>query len=239
MVSRLIIGLTALILVATSAVAEEQKMWSVDSSAAFYSDYMFRGFRLYDGLSLQPSVTGNLKSDYGTLSANLWMHVSGDSGSDKSKFTELDETIRYTYSIDPVTFTLGNVWYTYPDKDDDIKDSAEVFASAALALPLNPVFSVYHDYDLYDAQYYELGLSHTFSELLGNGATLSPFVAFGFGSNAEKVYKDDGLEQVTFGSTMTIPVGALSVVPSVNYTAKVDDATVNQLWLGTSLNYSF
>ena len=223
------------------AIAEETKAWSVDTSAAFYSEYMFRGFKLSDHTSIQPSITGNYETDLGTFSGNLWMHIPAESGSADTKFTELDETIKYSYAFDDVTVAAGHVWYTYPDSDDDIASTAEFFASLAVNSPLlNPVLSVYHDYQEFDTQYYELGLSHNFEECFeGSAATVAPFVAFGFGSNTEKVYADNGLEQVTFGASMSIPLGSLSFIPSVNYTAQVDDNTVNQFWFGSSLNYSF
>lgn len=221
--------------------AEEADPFTVDTSLALYSDYMFRGFALYEGTSIQPSITGNYNTDYGTLSANLWMHVSAESGSDESKFTELDETLKYSYSFDDFTFALGHVWYTYPDKDDEFTHTAEFFGVIALnETPLNPVLSVYHDYKEYDTQYYELGFSHIFEDCFeGSSTTVTSFVAFGFGSNAEKVYADNGLEQITFGTAMSVPVGSLSLAPSVNYTAKVDDNTVNKFWFGTAINYSF
>lgn len=226
---------------ANVSVAEESKAFTVDTSLGLYSDYTFRGFTLYEGTSIQPSITGNYNTDIGTFSANLWMHVSAESGSDDSKFTELDETLEYSREFEDFTVALGHVWYTYPDKDDPFSHTAEFFGVIALnETPLNPVLSVYHDYREFDTQYYELGFSHSFEDCFeGSSATVAPFVAFGFGSNTEKVYADDGLEQVTFGTAMNVPIGSLSLAPTINYTAKVDDNTVNKFWFGTALNYSF
>ena len=40
--------------------AEEESPFSASASVAFNSDYMFRGFNLYDGMSIQPSASAFL-----------------------------------------------------------------------------------------------------------------------------------------------------------------------------------
>lgn len=229
---------------------EPAKAWSVDTSVGLYSDYMFRGFDLYRGAAIQPSAGVNYDTGYGKLTGSLWMHISGDGDTaDATAFTEIDETLSYSYDFKPVTFKVGNVWYTYPDGTDEIKDTPEVFTSVVLDdseynpwFTLSPSFSFYHDWREFHAQYYELGLSHqcTPEEWLGKGFNATPFVAFGFASNAEKVYdKESGLVQITYGISSTIPFGDLSLVPSVNYTHGTDKLTVDRFWFGGSLNYSF
>ena len=211
-----------------------------DSSVSFFSQYMFRGQPLYDGASIEPSVTANYDTGYGTVSANLWMHLTGDSGRQAERFSELDETLKYQNQVGPVTLSVGNAWYTYSDFGDgsDIEDSAEVFGSVLFDAPLSPILSVYHDWRALDSNYYELGFSHEIGELDANGSTLVPFVAFGFASNSDKVYARDGLEQITAGASLNMALGGVSVVPNANYSFKVDDNTVNQFWFGMTFGYS-
>jgi len=234
----------------TGAVKEEvaDKAWSVDLSTAFLSDYMFRGFNLYDGASIQPSVTASYDTGYGEVSANLWMHLSAEGDRQAEKFTELDETISWAYTFDPVTIKLGHVWYNYPDDSDAIDDSAEFFVNLVLDdssfndfFPLTPTFSFYHEYRITDAQYYELVFSHLFEpEFMGKGFNITPFVNIGFASNAEKVYDDEqGLVQVIYGISSSVPLGDVLLIPSLNYTSSVDDAATNEFWFGSSVNYSF
>ena len=225
----------------------ESKPWSVNAATAVFSDYMFRGFNLYDGTSIQPSVGAKYDTGMGTVGGSLWMHLSGEGDRQEEKFTELDETLTYSVAFGPATVQVGNVWYTYPDDTDAIKDSAEVFGVLSVddsefnsVFTLTPTLSVYHDYREYDAQYYELGISHPLTpKWLGEGFNVTPFAAFGFASNAEKVYNDNGLVQITWGLSSTVPLGIFSLTPSVNYTHKIDDATVNELWFGTTLAVSF
>ena len=227
--------------ITTSAASEEPASpVSLDSSVSFFSQYMFRGQPLYSGASIEPSLTANYDTGYGTVSANLWMHISGDSSRQSERFTELDETIKYQNVYGPVTFSVGNAWYTYSDYGDgtDIEDSAEVFGSALLDAPLSPILTVYHDWRALDSNYYELGFSHEISGLDANESTLVPFVAFGFASNSEKIYARDGLEQITTGAALNMTLADVSVVPNVNYSFKVDDNTVNQFWFGMTFGYS-
>lgn len=231
----------------TCVQAEESKPWSVSAATALYSDYMFRGFDLYDGTSIQPNLGAKYDTGFGTIGGSLWMHLSGEGDRQDEKFTELDETLTYTINVGAATLQLGNAWYTYPDDSDEIVDTAEVFGVVSIddssfntLFSLTPTLSVYHDYREFDAQYYELNFSHTVEpEWLGEGFNATPFVAFGFASNAEKVYDNNGLVQITWGVSSTVPLGELSLIPSVNYTHKVDDATVNELWFGTSLAVEF
>lgn len=234
------LSIFACAMIVTSASAEEDKDWSVDTSAAFFNAYMFRGQRLYDGNSFQPSVTGNYKSEIGTFSGNLWMHLSASNDNDPERFTELDETLKWSKQFGDFAVSAGHVWYTYPHKSDHIASTKEFFVSGTYDSYLLPTLSYYRDWDQFESNYFELAMSHSYAELAENSeASLSPFVALGFASNAEKLYADNGLEHVTVGTSLAFPIGEVSVVPSVNYTFEVDDTTQNQLWFGSSVNYSF
>ena len=220
--------------------AEESPL-SVDLSTGLYSDYMFRGFNLYDGIAIQPSLgTSYDLGDAGTLGANVWAHLSGEGDRQAEKFTEVDYTLSYDISLGIASIGLGHVWYTFPDSDDGIDDSAEFFASISFDTLLSPSFSFYHDYDAFDAQYYELGLSHTLEcSYLGEGFNITPFVNFGFASNAEKVYADSGgLVQITYGAYFDLDLGDIAVTPSINYTNESDDAASNEFWVGLAFDYS-
>lgn len=224
-----------------AAADEEQKSLAVDTSLSLYNTYMFRGLRIYDGSTIQPSITASYDTGFGTVSGNLWMHITGDSdASSAERFTELDETIKFEKEVGPFVLAVGNVWYTYSDYGDgtDIADSAEVFGSVVYDAFLSPTLSYYHDWREYDSDYIELGLSHEFSELDSSETTLVPFASFGFGANSEKVYEDNGLEQITTGFLLNMSVGDVGVSPNVNYSFKIDDYTVNQLWFGLTANYS-
>lgn len=118
---------------ATSAVAEEETAFSLDAEVAFLSDYMFRGINLYDGTSIQPSVTAGYDlGSAGAFSANVWNHSPAESDNKSEKFNEVDYTLAYSLPIDIVTLSGGLIWYTYSHDNVGNLDTEEFFVSAAV-----------------------------------------------------------------------------------------------------------
>ena len=231
---------------AFAADGSAEKPWSVDMNVAFMSDYMFRGQNLYDGSSIQPYIGASYDTGYGVLGAYNWMHISADGSTNVPEFFEMDWGVSYSIDFEPVSLSIGNLWYTYPNDNDDINDTSEGFITVGLDdsgfndfYTLNPTLSVYKDWDEFDYYYYELKLSHDHTwSVLGDGVTITPYVSFGFVSDGEKAYADDGLVTVSEGVSVNIPVGELVLAPTLNYTHEVDDLTVNQFWFGMTLTYS-
>lgn len=231
---------TIALLLSFAPVNGQAQEFSASFGSDFYSDYMFRGFNLYDGVSIQPATSVSLDfGQAGALSAGLWGHLSAEGDRKAEGFTELDETVEYSISLGVASLAVGHVWYTYPINDDDIADTAEVYGSVSLDVPASPSLTVYHDYREFDVQYYSLGFEHTLEiPALGEGFAMTPYVDFGFATNAEKVYSDDsGLMHVTYGLAFDLPLGDVSVTPSLNYNSKVDDLTTNEFFVGFGLSY--
>jgi len=240
------IALTAIALIfafTSPARAEDKSPWSAEAGMGFYSDYISRGTNLYDGVSLQPSLSGAYDlGDYGSLGGSLWMHLSGEGEEGASeKFTELDSTLNYTLDLDPITLKAGHIWYSYPNDSDELVDTAEFFAGIAVDTVLSPSLTVYWDYREVDFQYYELGFSHKIkSECESSDLNLTPFVNFGFASDSEKIYADDGFVQATFGVYSELPLGEqATLVPIISYTSESDDNADNEFWFGFNLKYAF
>ena len=222
---------------------EETSDWSVSTSATVLTDYLFRGFNLYDGVSIQPVVAANYTPwEDGSFGASTFAHLSAENDRKDESFTEIDYTLSYAHNFDPVTLAVGHVWYTYSnDNTEAMVDSNEYFVSVALAAPLNPVLSFYNDYDSFDMQWYELGFSQRIEapETMGEGFNATPFVSIGASSNSEKVYEDNGLDVVNVGVSFDAALGVMTMTPSMGYTFGVDDATVNEFWSGVKLAYAF
>jgi hypothetical protein len=232
----------------TNVIADDKSPLSGSAAVAFNSDYMFRGFQNYDGTSIQPTGTVNYDTGMGTLSGSVWAHISAESNQQQDKLTEVDYTATYTFALENTTLKLGHIWYTYPeDRDGVFVDTKEFYGTVAFndaewnpLISLNPSLTVYNDYDfLNGGQYYELSFSHLFEFGAGDKAwNLTPYVTFGFASNSEKIYANNGLVQTTLGASTTIPWGELTVTPSVNYTAESDDNTRNEFWFGTTIGWA-
>ena len=229
----------------TAARAEDDSPLTLDTSVAFVSDYMFRGFNLCDGVGIQPTATLSYDTGFGTLSGGLWMHLSAEGDRQAEKFTEIDENVAYAYDFGDLTAKAGFIWYTYPDEDDDINDTTEVTAGVTFddseysPFALNPSLTFYHDFRDLNYSYWELTFSHLVeTDSLGKGFNMTPYVQFGFAASADDIYEDDGLSTVTVGSTFATTLGDINVTPGLYYTFEVDDATVNEFWVSLAFGYS-
>lgn len=230
---------------AADATAAEEGPLSIDLTASVVTDYMFRGQNLYDGIAIQPYAAVTFDTGVGSIGGSLWMHLPAEGDRQDEKFTELDESLWYEIGLEPVTLKVGHLWYTYPDDSDPIKDTAEFFASVALddsewnPVSLAPTLTYYKDYREIDYNIFELGMSHKIeTDALGKGFNTTPYVTFGFVSNGDTVYEDDGLAYVNVGTSFELALGDITVVPSLNYTFEVDDNTTNEFWAALNFNYS-
>jgi hypothetical protein len=240
LVSGAFCGLLSIAMLATPALANDEL--SAEVSTGFLTDYIFRGRNLYDGTSIQPKVVlGYDAGDAGVFTATARGRFQGEGGiSAAEKFNEVDYLLDYTYDLGTAALSVGHIFFTFPDSPSDWTDTNEVYAAIALDLPLSPKFTAYHDYDEADSQYYTLDLSNTVEcPALGDGFNFTPYVQFGFASNADKVYVDDGLVHTTFGVTTDLSLGDIAVIPSLNYTAESDDVAENEFFAGTTFSYSF
>ncbi|MCC6953493.1 MAG: hypothetical protein IT290_05200 [Deltaproteobacteria bacterium] len=220
----------------------DQQPWGLSTGVGFYTDYMFRGKAVYPGTSIQPSVTGFYDlGEAGTIVANVWMHVAGETNEPPEKFTELDSTISYDKSFDMVTLSLGHIFYTFPGGGGRIAETNEYFVGLSLDMFSNPTFTFYNDYDIGRYQYYTL----TFREPLdcnciGDDVMITPYVTFGFATNADdqpQFYVDNGLEHIDIGVSTDLEMGQIIVTPNLNFTVEVDEGAENQFWLGVDFSY--
>lgn len=228
---------------AAAPVEAEESPFAVEYTLGMFSNYMFRGQQYFDGASIQQSINASYSNeDYGDFWTNIWSHMPGESAR-QDDFIELDYTVGWTKTLDPVSFTIGNAAYTLPKKDGDpFDDCNEVFASIFVDTYLSPVFSFYNYTTVYYSQYYELNLSHAFeveSPVATDPVTLTPFVAIGATSNQQRVYGQGGLVQITYGASAEIPVGSIVIAPTVNYSKSYDEFTLNKFWAGLNLKYAF
>ncbi len=235
--------LTVIIWLPIAALSQEapSKGFALDASMGFFSDYMFRGFNYYDGLSLQPSVTPSYYlPHFGTISGNVWSHVSGESDRKDENFTEVDYSIRWDFALGPVGVALGHYWYTFPHDNTNAQIRTREYLFALTGdIALSPTISFYNDYDSFDTQYYELGFSHEVTaDALGDCFAVTPFLALGFASDGHGVYHDNGLVQITGGLSFDLHLGDIGVTPTLNYTYGVDENTSNEFWTGLTFTFS-
>ena len=123
--------LAAVILLSTAGFAQAQEELSGTIDVTYVSQYIWRGFALYGQQSaIQPSIDLDL---YGTgFGANIWWSRANTSGFENSE--EIDLTLSYSsscydYETYATDYTVGWVYYDYPDMRSEWADQQEFFTS--------------------------------------------------------------------------------------------------------------
>ena len=160
-----------------TATAQETSIYSASGDVALVSKYLWRGQRLTNDWSVQPSVTLGIEG----FAFNAWATMdmtavnnynAGDpraaSGDGlQGHFTEIDYTFSYDYSFDTVSVGAGTIFYTFPDR---FATTTELYGTVSFdTVPLAPNATIYIDVDETSAgggdtgAYFLLGAGHSFS----------------------------------------------------------------------------
>lgn len=128
------------------------------------SKYIWRGQRLTNDWSLQPSGTLSV----GNFSFNVWGTLDlaavnegdslflpqnpaappGEHSGLKGKFSEVDYTLSYAIGTGPVSFDVGSIIYTFPERSASLPTTVELYGGVSFSeLPLAPSATLYVDVD--------------------------------------------------------------------------------------------
>jgi len=194
---------------------------SLDVGNDTYSQYVWRGFVLADGITTQPTITLGF-GDSG-LAFNIWgssaVQDRGAGGLDASD--ELDFTLSYDRSLgtdELVGLSVGFIQYTFPNLDGT-KHSEEVYVGLGLDHPVAPSLTAYYDYGLADAWYISAGVGHDFALDSAGSTSLSVASSVGF-SNAARTF---GFNDVTTTASLGVGWDGLAICPTVGF-SYADDA---------------
>lgn len=130
------------------------------ASLAIYSDYLWRGIRLSDGIVLQPSVSTKYKGFGATVWAN-WDEK-------QNEMTETDALVNYTYDMNRYKLTAGYIYYSWRFKTGQPAGNLpghtqEIFASVGYDAPLvSPKLTLYLDIENGDGAFLLLTLGRSF-----------------------------------------------------------------------------
>jgi hypothetical protein len=158
------------------AVDTARAQYSATAGTAFVSKYIWRGQRLTNDWSFQPSVTVGAKgfafNAWGTMdltAVNPGDNVTipedpastpGDNdGGLKGHFSEVDYTFSYDRSLQHVSLGGGVIVYTFPQRASTLPTTEEVYASVTFnSVPLAPKATLYIDVDQTSAGSGDTGL---------------------------------------------------------------------------------
>lgn len=199
------------------------------------SKYVWRGQRLTDGWSLQPSGTLGI----GDFSLNVWgnmdlaavnegdgLYIREDPSAPagaannglQGRLSEIDYTFSYSLDLKSAGLDFGTIFYTFPNRAATLPSTTEVYGGVTLSeLPLAPSATLYVDVDETgkgggsNGLYFLLGAGHSFAfgrsrfPGLDLSSTLS-FVNSGFG---EYYYgaSESGAHDFSFSVSAPINLG--------------------------------
>lgn len=228
-----------------------------DASSAFMTKYIWRGQNLVDAPVWQ--FDANL-SKYG-ITLDVWGNYS--LSRDKSlgsyqELTELDYSVFYDvsvgdmaewtgsdapYILDPLAFTLGYTFYTFPNMDlnEEGSYSHELVFGVSYDMILQPFFTWYWDVEAGHGSYLQFGGGHSFD--LGNDITADVGCAFAY--NYEQWTDQQGWSDMLLSLDVNIPIfNHFYVVPNVSYSVILDrdtynDAQSNEFFGGITIGFSY
>ena len=147
-----------------SATAQDST-FSASGDAVVVSRYVWRGQRLTNDWSFQPSITLGV----GGFSFNAWGSMdltavnegpgllipenplsdpSDNNEGLRGQFSEIDYTISYAHSFEHVSIDFGSLFYTFPPRSASLAATTEVYGGVSFdSAPGAPSATVYVDVD--------------------------------------------------------------------------------------------
>jgi hypothetical protein len=139
---------------AASSPAADRPVFSAESSV--FSQYVWRGMLPTNGPVLQNSATALWRGAH----LNLWTNLDLNSANGRrGKFNEVDFDAGYDRSWERAAFSAGVIRYTFPNTFAGA--TTELYAGAALAVPLRPAVKAYFDVDGIRGAYVTFDVSHS------------------------------------------------------------------------------
>lgn len=186
--------------------------FKLSTSLGLFSDRVFRGQNLYNGVSFQPDARGSLKTDWGSLYGEFFSHIGADQGDPKASsvppfdvsdsdgnsakaalvtpgFNEYDFDIGTTFDLfegNGSEFAVGHKWYFYDESSDRLVDTAELYGELRFDLPFHPQILAAYDYDEHEGTYLEGSIHQPIPiSSIGENAAIIPQITFGMSSGLD------------------------------------------------------
>ena len=225
----------------------------VTGATAFYSKYMWRGFRQYDDYVVQPSININAFKGW---NLNVWGNFGVSDYADAPNANETDTTLTYTHTFEnlkigkmdlqPVSVTAGYVYYDFSGAGTFTKESILGFGYSTF---LSPTFTWYHDHGREsqgggDGDYLVLNLAKSLDVFKAYGMTFDMSGHVGYNKHLY-ISGEGGDVLLTTGFTVPLTKN-LKFVPSINWNAPFggvakdgDTKRKDEFFWGTTLTYNF
>jgi hypothetical protein len=210
---------------------------------------VWRGINVVDGSVFQPSVAVSYSGLTGAIWGNMDLSdVNGTSG----KFTEIDVSLDYSWSCDPLTFSVGAIYYTFPNTG--APSTTEIYGAVGVDTVLSPTLTVYQDIDEADGTYVSLGVGHTFENVFAVSDDLDVDIdvsgAVGYGSAKHNAFyygtNSSGFTDLLLSVAAPMDLGkGWTLTPMLSYSRLLDGdirtamGNDDNFWAGLSLSWAF
>lgn len=147
----------------------------ISADAGLASAYAWRGLYVTNRPVLQASGSASIPWGPAQISASLWGNfevghhdarsaISLTEGEHGFDLTEWDPSLEVSLPLGPTTLALGATAFLYPNRAGTTRadESAEIYATLELPLPLSPTIGAWRDVDEIRGTYLAFGLSHEF-----------------------------------------------------------------------------
>lgn len=184
---------TGLLVVLCAAAGLSARAHAADVTAGtdLASAYVWRGITFNDGLVAQPSV--DVTS--GGFGFNVWSNMDIDDYDDtlnSGEFSEVDLTLSYGFSLDPVDVSVGYIEYLFPEGGSGTR---ELYADLSIE-PLSGLtagVTGYYDFDEVEDYYVNVSLGYAYE--LAKDLTLGAGAEVGVAGDDASAGEDSGFHE--------------------------------------------
>lgn len=213
----------------------------VTAGADVVSAYVWRGITFNEGLVVQPYVDVAAANGF---AINVWGNYDiddYDNTLDDNEFSEIDLTLSYGFSLEPVDITVGHIEYLFPNGG---AGTSEIFLSAYVSLfdNISAGIEAYYDYDEVDDYYVTASLAYDVA--LDSGLGLGAAASAGYAGGDFTIGPDKGFHEYTLSANASYPIAdTIDLSAFIAYTDTFDEDVLPEqdvdLFGGGGFSWSF
>ncbi|MFQ5569362.1 MAG: TorF family putative porin [Rhodothermales bacterium] len=209
---------------------------TLSGSVETVSQYVWRGYALVEGTSMQPAL--DVAWEDKGLSLSLWASVALIHRDRHRTLDEVDLTVNYALASGSWgSVDVGFIIYSFPNQDQfSFKDhtSPEAYITVAPNVPLSPEVFLAYDANLGDDLYASLGVGHALSVA---GQPFELGVTAGY--NNGQFEADDGFSHLDLSVSTDLELGPVNLAPRAVYVHSFENTLNegNRVFFGVGLGW--
>jgi uncharacterized protein (TIGR02001 family) len=243
-----VLGAALVVASTVAAATPAQAQATLGADLALFSSYVWRGLSLTNKPVAQPDIYVTFPAGKASVTLGGWANIDlgkyDDGNNDISEsgglsafnFAEFDPWAEVSFPVgEKATLTAGATAYIYPNDAGLTSDfnTVEIYAKAALAVPLNPKLAVWYDVDKVNGAYFEGSISHSLPLGEKNSLSLGALAGFSAGqavpdsptSDDLANFNDNGFTHLDLSAGVPLTAGVFSITPAIHLVINGDEFT--------------